>query len=147
MTWGSTFALRCVERVAISNHRLVALDERGVTFRWKDFCAKARTRYETVTLGAHEFMRRFLLRALLGRFHRIRRYGLLASPGRRQNVETIRKLLHVTAAGGQAVATDDPSGNLPARFICWHCGVPMIIVHVLQRSAPVRASPAQRVAA
>jgi Putative transposase len=51
---------RYTHRVAISNQRLVALDERGVTFRWKDYRAKGRTRYKTMTLGAHEFMRRFI---------------------------------------------------------------------------------------
>ena len=51
---------RYTHRVAISNQRLVALDERGVTFRWKDYRAKGRTRYKTMTLEAREFMRRFI---------------------------------------------------------------------------------------
>ncbi|MGF6695428.1 hypothetical protein OKW38_000039 [Paraburkholderia sp. MM5496-R1] len=51
---------RYTHRVAISNQRLVALDERSVTFRWKDYRAKGRTRYKTMTLGPHEFMRRFI---------------------------------------------------------------------------------------
>ncbi|MGF6960829.1 hypothetical protein QFZ97_006785 [Paraburkholderia youngii] len=51
---------RYTHRVAISNQRLVAFDERGVTFRWKDYRAKGRTRYKTMTLEAGEFMRRFL---------------------------------------------------------------------------------------
>ena len=64
--------------------RLLALDERGVTFRWKDYRAKGRTRHKTMTLGADEFMRRFLLHVLPGGFHRIRHYGLLANAGRRR---------------------------------------------------------------
>ena len=48
---------RYTHRVAISNQRLVALDERGVTFRWKDYRAKGRTRYKTMTLEAGEFKR------------------------------------------------------------------------------------------
>jgi len=138
---------RYTHRVAISNQRLVALDERGVTFRWKDYRAKGRTRYKTMTLGADEFMRRFLLHVLPGGFHRIRHYGLLANPVRRQNLAKIRELLHVTATGAQAAAADDPPGNLPPRFICRHCGAPMIVIDVLQRSAPIRAPPAQRAAA
>ena len=55
---------RYTHRVAISNQRLIALDERGVTFRWKDYRAKGRTRYKTMTLSADEFMRRFLLHVL-----------------------------------------------------------------------------------
>ena len=75
---------RYTHRVAISNRRLVALDERGVSFRWKDYRAKGKTRYKTMTLGADEFMRRFLLHVLPGGFHRIRHYGLLANAGRRE---------------------------------------------------------------
>ena len=52
---------RYTHRVAISNQRLLALDERGVTFRWKDYRAKGRTRYKSMTLSAQEFIRRFLL--------------------------------------------------------------------------------------
>jgi len=53
---------RYTHRVAISNQRLIALDERGVTFRWKDYRAKGITPVKTMTLAAAEFMRRFLLR-------------------------------------------------------------------------------------
>jgi hypothetical protein len=49
---------RYTHRVAISNQRLFAFDERGVTFRWKDYREKGRTRYKTMTLAAGEFMRR-----------------------------------------------------------------------------------------
>ncbi len=73
---------RYTHRVAISNRRLLALDERGVTFRWKDYRAKASTRYKTMTLSAEEFMRRFLLHVLPEGFHRIRHYGLLANAQR-----------------------------------------------------------------
>jgi hypothetical protein len=52
---------RYTHRVAISNRRLLALDERGVTFRWKDYRAHGRRRHKTMTLSAEEFMRRFLL--------------------------------------------------------------------------------------
>ena len=53
--------------MAIANSRLIALDERGVTFRWKDYRDKARPdrpRQKTMTLSAAEFMRRFLLHVL-----------------------------------------------------------------------------------
>jgi hypothetical protein len=69
--------------VAISNQRLLALDERGVTFRWKDYRATGKTRHKTMTLGVDEFMRGFPLHVLPGGFHRIHRYGLLANAGRR----------------------------------------------------------------
>jgi hypothetical protein len=67
---------RYTHRVAISNSRLIALDEHGVSFRWKDYRvkdgAKGRTRRKTMTLEPGEFMRRFLLHVLPGGFHRIR---------------------------------------------------------------------------
>ena len=89
---------RYTHRVAISNRRLLALDERGVTFRWKDYRAKGKTRYKTMTLGADEFMRRFLLHVLPSGFHRIRHYGLLANAGRREQLAQARELLHVVPA-------------------------------------------------
>jgi Putative transposase len=58
-------------RVAISNQRLIALDERGVTFRWNAYRAKGTTRHKTMTRAANEFMRRFLLHVLPAGFHRI----------------------------------------------------------------------------
>ncbi|SAL15599.1 Putative transposase [Caballeronia choica] len=136
---------RYTHRVAISNQRLVSLDERGVTFRWKDCRAKGRTRYKTMTLGAYEFMRRFLLHMLPRGFHRIRHYGLLPNPVRRQNLAKVRGLLHVVPAA--STQPDDTGPAVRPAFICRHCGAPMIVIEVLQRSPPIRAPPAQRAAA
>jgi len=74
---------RYTHRVAISNRRLIALDERGVTFRYKDYRREGSERYQVMTLATDEFIRRFLLHVLPRGFHRIRHYGLLASGGRR----------------------------------------------------------------
>src|SRR3954468_9653536 len=86
-------------RVAISNSRLLALDERGVTFRWKGYRAgEGATGHEwikSMTLSADEFIRRFLLHVLPSGFHRIRHYGLLASGMKADNLVLARKLLHV----------------------------------------------------
>ena len=68
---------RYTHRVAISNRRLLACDQRGVTFKWKDYRAKHRHRYKTMTLATPEFIRRFLIHILPQGFHRIRHYGLL----------------------------------------------------------------------
>ena len=83
---------RYTHRVAISNSRLLALDERGVTFRWKDYRAKGKTRHKTMTLAPEEFMRRFLLHVLPSGFHRIRHYGLLANGSRKANLALAREL-------------------------------------------------------
>ncbi len=77
---------RYTHRVAISNSRLITLDDKGVTFKWKDYRAKGRYRQKTMTLTTDQFIRRFLSHVLPKGFHRIRHYGLLAiapptSPG------------------------------------------------------------------
>ena len=58
------YLARYTHRVAISNSRLIALDEAGVTFKWKDYRIKGRDRLKTMTLDAAEFIRRFLLHVL-----------------------------------------------------------------------------------
>ena len=77
---------RYTHRVAISNRRLIAADSHGVTFTYKDYRREGRDRYKTMTLGPHEFIRRFLIHVLPKGFHRIRHYGLFASAERRQNI-------------------------------------------------------------
>jgi hypothetical protein len=99
---------RYTHRVAISNQRLLAFDERGVTFRWKDYRAKGRTRYKTMTLEAGEFMRRFMLHVLPG------------DPVRRARLAKVRELLHV-ATGVDTSAREAVRETRPA-FICRHCG-------------------------
>jgi integrase len=69
---------RNTHRVAISNSRLIAADQTSVTFKVKDYRVEGPGRYTTMTLGTHEFIRRFLLHVLPKGFHRIRRCGLLA---------------------------------------------------------------------
>ena len=80
-------------RVAISNRRLIAFDEAGVTFRYKDYRRSGPQRQQVMTLDTHEFMRRFLLHVLPHGFHRIRHYGLFASATRKANIARARELL------------------------------------------------------
>ncbi len=133
---------RYTHRVAISNQRLVAFDERGVTFRWKDYRAKGRTRYKIMTLETGEFMRRFLRHVLPAGFHRIRHYGLLANPVRRASLAKARELLGVVPEVD--TQPDDPGVAIPAVFVCRHCGAPMIVIEILERTAPIRAPPMRR---
>ncbi|WER45614.1 IS91 family transposase [Cupriavidus sp. WKF15] len=133
---------RYTHRVAISNQRLVAFDERGVTFRWKDYRAKGRTRHKIMTLETGEFMRRFLLHVLPAGFHRIRHYGLLANPVRRASLAKARELLGVVPEVD--TQPDDPGLAIPPVFVCRHCGAPMIVIEILERTAPIRAPPERR---
>lgn len=130
--------------VAISNSRLVAMDEQGVTFRWKDYRAKGRTRRKTMTLDADEFMRRFLLHVLPGGFHRIRHYGLLANGNRTANLARIRELLGQEADAVAQIASlnAEPCHPQPT-FVCMHCGAAMIVLLTLARGQPIRAPPPQ----
>ena len=132
---------RYTHRVAISNSRLIGFDDRGVTFRWKDYRAKGRTRYKTMTLAAGEFIRRFLLHVLPAGFHRIRHYGLLANAGRRQNLALARELLNAPAPP-LAESDQASAASAPPTFVCRHCGAPMIVIETFARPHHIRAPPA-----
>ena len=128
---------RYTHRVAISNRRLVAMDGNGVTFRWKDYRAKGRTRHKTMTLAADEFMRRFLLHVLPGGFHRIRHYGLLANALRRENLARARDLLHTPEP-----VSDETDATPAPTYIFQCCGAAMRVVEILTRQPPtIRAPP------
>jgi len=137
---------RYTHRVAISNSRLIALDEHGVTFKWKDYRVKngseGRTRHKTMTLQPGEFMRRFLLHVLPGGFHRIRHYGLLANGSRKASLALARELLCQPAiAAVPADVGDHPIPSPP--FVCWHCGHAMAILQTFTRGhgPAIRAPP------
>ena len=82
---------RYTHRVAISNHRLLALKDDRVTFSWKDYARGNQQR--PMTLTAEEFIRRFLLHVLPRGFQRLRQFGLLANRQRRDKLARCRKLL------------------------------------------------------
>jgi predicted Zn-ribbon and HTH transcriptional regulator len=132
---------RYTHRVAISNSRLLAMDERGVTFRWKDYRAKGKTRHKAMTLSPQEFMRRFLLHVLPGGFHRIRHYGLLANGNRQDNLAQARELLHATPPPPDESADDASAAPAPS-FVCAHCGHAMVVLQIFLRDNSIRAPPA-----
>src|SRR5271163_1452612 len=109
---------RYTHRVAISDQRLIAFDETGVTFRYKDYRRDGPERQRVMTLAAHEFIRRFLLHVLPHGFHRIRHYGLFASAARKANIARARELLAMAPPPGP-VAAPEPSAWLPP---CPCCG-------------------------
>ncbi|HEV8669138.1 MAG TPA: IS91 family transposase [Candidatus Limnocylindria bacterium] len=82
---------RYTHRVALSNDRLVALDDRAVRFRWKDYADHDRVKI--LTLQVDEFLRRFLLHVVPRGFMRIRHFGLLANRTRRVTLARCRRLL------------------------------------------------------
>ena len=128
---------RYTHRVAISNRRLVAFDAAGVTFRTKDYRRDGAARYGTLTLGTHEFIRRFLLHVLPKGFHRIRHYGLLASAVRRTNLARIRDLL----AAPPPVIPPEPAPPPDRLTPCRCCGGRMRIVEIFGRFMQPRGPP------
>ena len=134
---------RYTHRVAISNSRLICLDERGVTFRYKDYRRTGPERDQVMTLDAGEFIRRFLLHVLPKGFHRIRHYGLLASAGRKANLLRARALLAVPKPEAACVGTDNAGSAAPAdtRPRCPCCGGRMIVLETFARDPHARAPP------
>jgi hypothetical protein len=131
---------RYTHRVAISNSRLIALDDNGVTFRWKDYRIEGRDRYKTMTLATNEFIRRFLIHVLPGGFHRIRHYGLFASSKRAENITRARQLLAVPKPQREnAAASNEP--QTPSHP-CPCCGGRMIVIETFERGCSPRTRPA-----
>ncbi len=86
---------RYTHRIALSNHRIVALEGRCVTFQWRDRADGNKTKL--LKLDVVDFLRRFLLHVMPSRFMRIRHYGFLANSVRKKGIDLCRKLLHVDA--------------------------------------------------
>jgi hypothetical protein len=134
---------RYTHRVAISNSRLLALDDKGVTFKWKDYRIEGPDRLKTMTLAGPEFIRRFLMHVLPSGFHRIRHYGLFASAVRARNIERVRALLAGAESSSQQKAEADrgaDAADLVHKCPC--CGGRMIIIETFKGVRPARsASP------
>jgi hypothetical protein len=139
------YLARYTHRVAIANSRLISLDERGVTFRYKDYRRDGRARFRTMTLSADEFIRRFLLHVLPKGFHRIRHYGLLASAGCKANIARARVLIAapIPEVDPPVEHDADPAAGLAADYRppCPCCGGRMIIVETFERCTAPRAPP------
>jgi hypothetical protein len=138
------YLARYTHRVAISNRRLIACDDNGVTFKWKDYRLEGPERYKLMTLATHEFIRRFLMHVLPAGFHRIRYYGLLASAKRAENIARARELLALPLLPIDAIKAASTDANQPQtpKHPCPCCGGPMIIIEIFQRGCSPRYRPA-----
>jgi hypothetical protein len=122
------YLARYTHRVAITNHRLVAFEHDQVTFRWKDYAHGNKKRM--MTLGAQEFLRRFLLHVLPRGFVRIRFFGFLANRRRATLLPLCQRLLaDQPMPHSPAAATSFPTQ--PTCFRCPKCCTPMLIVERL----------------
>jgi hypothetical protein len=122
------YLARYTHRVAISNHRLVAVTDDQVTFRWKDYRHGSRVRL--MTLSAEEFLRRFCLHVLPKGFVRIRFYGFLAPRCRTEALPRCRRVLDANPPPVPAVSANETSTrvSLPP---CPACGGVMVAIERL----------------
>ena len=137
------YLARYTHRVAISNRRLIASDDKGVTFKWKDYRVEGPARYKVMTLATDEFIRRFLMHVLPAGFHRIRYYGLLASSKRAENIAHARELLTLSILPLDAIkaASTDPDEPQPPEHPCPCCGGRMIIIETFERGCQPKHQP------
>ena len=122
---------RYTHRVAISNNRLVSMDDGKVRFRWKDY--RDGNRQKTMTLTAEEFIRRFLIHVLPDGFHRIRYFGFLGNCHRAPQA----RALPGTARDDAGRTGNDPPADYRDRFEaltgqslreCPHCHTGIMVV-------------------
>jgi hypothetical protein len=101
------YVARYTHRVAISNDRLIGIDDDKVRFAWKDY--RNENRPKTMALSANEFIRRFLLHVLPTGFQRIRYCGFLGNRWREEKLARCRQLLAMPLPEPSAhhAATDD----------------------------------------
>jgi hypothetical protein len=137
--WGGAatvlkYLARYTHKAAISNHRLVALADGRVTFRWKDYAHGCKQ--GTMTLAAVEFVHRFLRHVLPTGFVRVRHYGLLANRHRREKLARCRELLGtaVTPQTDTSPTAPDPitppghEATLTPTRVCPRCGAGRMVV-------------------
>jgi len=125
---------RYTHRVAISNSRILALEDGKVTFRWRDYADNNKTK--EMTVSADEFIRRFMLHVLPLGFRKIRHYGLLAPAGKEKRLRLCKRLTHtaVRARDKNRTALEILSDKFGDTFRkCPRCGKGTLI-----RGSPVR---------
>ena len=126
---------RYTHRVAIANSRLVSMDEDNVSFKYKDYRDKGRTKHKTMILTSQEFMRRFLMHVLPTGFHRIRHYGLLNSPDK---LSRAKRLLNMP----ESEKTDEEGcEEVSTPFCCRQCGQTMLIIAIIPQGLHTRDPP------
>ena len=128
------YLARYTHRVAISNHRLRSLENSHVSFEWKDYADRGRTK--AMSLDAVEFIRRFLLHVLPSGLVRIRQFGFLANRVRQHKLEQCRVLLAVGQPPASADSDTRADPNLLDAHACPVCNLGRLIVIELLPAEP-----------
>jgi hypothetical protein len=129
------YLARYTHRVAISNHRLRSLENGRVTFEWKDYADRSRTK--TMTLEATEFIRRFLLHVLPSGLVRIRQFGFLANRVRQHKLQQCRALLALCPQYTPIRSDIRAEAHLPDPNACPICQYGRLIVIELVAAEPI----------
>jgi hypothetical protein len=128
------YLARYTHRVAITNSRLLDVDETHVSFRWKDYREHGDHKNKVMRIKVAEFIRRFLLHVLPNGFHRIRQYGLLANGHRADKLALCRSLLAAPAPIDRNDDDRDPDAPNHEPPACPCCGGRMTIIESLSGS-------------
>jgi len=124
---------RYTHKIAISNHRLQAIDEKTVTFGYKDYRKEGKK--QSMILEGKEFIRRFALHILPKGFVRIRHYGILSSTSKVKTIPIIRAQLPATKPATKIQTKAQPYNPL----ICACCKTEtMKTIEILSRRGPPR---------
>ena len=121
------YLARYTHRVAISNGRLLNLEDRQVCFRWRD--SRHNNRSSVMRLDAVEFIRRFLLHVLPTAFVKIRHYGLLANRSRRRALDLCRAHLHPTTVDLATLLNEQQRSALNRSCPKCRCGTLHVVAH------------------
>lgn len=139
------YLARYTHRVAISNKRLVGIDEKGVTFTFKDYRIEGPGRYKTMTVAPLEFIRRFMLHVLPKGFHRIRHYGLFAAcRTKAATIERARELIRLAVPMTPPAKLEDPADEATTaapdkpEHPCPSCGGRMVIIETFEAGSTPR---------
>jgi hypothetical protein len=131
------YLARYAFRIAITNNRILAVDDETVTYRYKD---RAAGRHRKETVSGHEFMRRFLQHVLPAGFHKVRYYGLW-HPSRRKQASNLRNVLLLEQPAGPAGEPDnadhaEAAADQPLARRCQHCETGHLIL--VRRLSPAQ---------
>ena len=132
---------RYTHRIAISNNRILNIQDGKVSFLWRDYADD--NRQKTMTLKADEFIRRFLLHVLPERYVRIRHFGLLANRTRKNNIASCRELL-----GSVKLIKENNKRETWQEQLLRICGIDANVcpvckkgrMHTIERLLPVRCN-------
>jgi hypothetical protein len=132
---------RYTHRVAISNNRIIGMENGMVTFKWRDY--RDGNRWKTMRVSAQEFIRRFLIHVLPDRFMKIRHYGLMGNRNKTQKLGLCKRLTHTPVIERLKLSVEELLLMLTGKDIriCPHCGAGnMLRVLIPGKSPPLAAS-------